>query len=249
MTFIRHFHKNIHYVWPSTLAAGLVLAVSGCSTPKPDKASSPTEATTSDFLDLAATTTNAITSNSIQMADFKPPSPSLAPGLIVGISVLVSGQKEIDEPTKRISNNGELNLPLVGNVRVRGMTLEELSVELQKRYQKYFVDPQVVVEFVRDQNSDLISPWGYVTVLGRVKTPGRVNIPPTQDLTVSSAIQQAGGLDTSARDSAIKITRRNIQGQSEQYEVNLRNVGSKGYVQDDLLLKSGDVVFVPEMIF
>jgi hypothetical protein len=68
-------------------------------------------------------------------------------------------------------------------------------------------------------------------------------------MTISGAIQKAGGLDTSAKDSAIKITRPLPGGKSVQYEVDLRSVGSRGRVHDDLILKPGNVVFVSEMMF
>ena len=175
--------------------------------------------------------------------------PQLSPGLVVGVSVLVSGKKEIDEPAKRISNSGEISLPLIGNVHAGGLSLDDLATKLTKLYRVYFVEPQVVIEFVKDQNSDMVSPWGYVTVLGRVKNPGRVSIPPTQDMTISGAIQKAGGLDSSAKDSSIKVTRQLPGGGSAQYEVNLRSVGSRGRVHDDLILKPNDVIFDPEMVF
>lgn len=175
--------------------------------------------------------------------------PQLGPGLVLQISVLVSGKKEIDEPAKRISASGDLSLPLVGNVPVSGLSLQQLAERLTTLYAEYFVQPQVVVEFVQDRDSDMVSPWGYVTVLGKVKNPGRVSLPPTQDLTVSSAIQKAGGLDTSAKDTAIRVTRRLPDGQAERFDVNLRKVGARGRPQEDLNLKPGDVVFVPEMIF
>ena len=176
--------------------------------------------------------------------------PRLKPGLMIQLQVLVAGNKEIDEPNKRISNSGEISLPLVGNVDVRGLTLDEFSDKLTELYSDYYVQPQIVVQFVQDQTSELISPWGFVTVLGRVRSPGRVSIPPTQDLTVSGAIQQAGGLDTSAKQTAIRITRPGANGDaSEQFETNLKEVGSRGNAADDFILKSGDIIFVPEMMF
>jgi len=96
---------------------------------------------------------------------------------------------------------------------------------------------------------DAISPWGQVTVLGRVKQPGRVNIPPTKDLTVSAAIQNAGGLDSSAKDSAIRVTRRLDDGTYQTMDVDLRAVGARGARANDLILRDGDVVFVPQMMF
>ena len=175
--------------------------------------------------------------------------PRLHSGLLIRLHVLVSGKTEIEEPAKRVTSSGEITLPLIGNMKVEGMTLEDLSQELTKRYEEYFVRPQVVVEFSQDEQSDVASPWGYVTVLGRVKNPGRVKLPPTRNLTVSMAIQQAGGLDTSAKDSAIRVTREGPGGKREQFDVNLRALGSKGRLGTDLTLEPGDLVFVPEMMF
>ena len=176
-------------------------------------------------------------------------SPMLRPGLLVRVTVLVSGKREIDAEVKRVSDNNLLDLPLIGPVAVQGMTLSELSSTLQTRYQDYFIDPQVLAEFVFEERPDAISPWGSVVVLGRVKTPGRVNIPPTQDLTVSGAIQQAGGLDTSAKSSAIRLTRRKPDGSTERITVDFSAVGQRGTVENDLILKPGDLIFVPERVF
>lgn len=175
--------------------------------------------------------------------------PRLHAGVLIRLHVLVSGKTEIEEPAKRVTSTGEITLPLIGDMKVEGMTLEELSRELKKRYEEYFVSPQVVVEFSQDEQSEVASPWGYVTVLGRVKSPGRVKIPPTRNLTVSMAIQQAGGLDTSAKDSSIRVTREGSDGKREQFDVNLRALGSKGRLGTDLTLQPGDLVFVPEMMF
>jgi len=184
-----------------------------------------------------------------QAAYVKENMPRLKVGYLMQVSVIVSGIKEIDEPDKRISNKGELNLPLIGSVQVDGLTLDEVSQKLAGFYKQYFINPQVVVEFGKSQNSELVCPWGYVTVLGRVKKPGRVNIPPTQNLTVSGAIQQAGGLDTSAKDTAIKVTRQSADNQPKQFEINLPAIGSKGHIEEDRALQSGDIVFVPELVF
>ena len=176
-------------------------------------------------------------------------SPLLRPGLLVRVSVLVSGKREIDSEVKRVTDNHQLDLPLIGIVSVEGMSLRTLNEVLQARYREFFINPQVVAEFVVEERADAISPWGSVTVLGRVRTPGRVNIPPTQDLTVSAAIQQAGGFDTSAKTSAIRITRRKPDGKTERITVDFTAVGQQGEAGNDLLLKSGDIIFVPERVF
>lgn len=173
----------------------------------------------------------------------------LRPGLVVEISVIVSGKKEIDERAKRVSERNTLMLPLLDTISVEGLTLEKLCERLTREYQEYFIDPQVVVEFVRDDSGEALSPWGFVTVLGRVKKPGRVSLPATRDMTVSGAIQQAGGFDTSAKDTAIRITRRTDGGRSVVLEVDLRAVGARGRVEQDVGVQSDDVIFVPELVF
>ena len=176
-------------------------------------------------------------------------SPLLRPGLMVRISVLVSGRREIDADIRRVSDNHMLDLPLVGAIPVEGMTLQSLNELLEKRYREYFINPQVVADFVVEERADAMSPWGSVVVLGRVRTPGRVNIPPTQDLTLSAAIQGVGGFDTSARTSAIRLTRRKPDGKNERITIDFTAVGAYGELENDLILKPGDVIFVPERIF
>ncbi len=176
-------------------------------------------------------------------------SPLLRPGLVVRITVLVSGKREIDAETVRVSDNNQLDLPLIGPVPAQGMTLLELNSTLQILYQDYFINPQVFADFVLEDRPDAISPWGSVVVLGRVRTPGRVNIPPTQDLTVSAAIQQAGGLDTSAKVTSVRVTRRSVEGSPEVFIIDFSAIGSRGRSENDLILRPGDLIFVPERVF
>ena len=172
----------------------------------------------------------------------------LRPGLIVNIQVLVAGQKEIEEKSRRISEAGAITLPLVGEVRLEGLTVTESQEQLKIAYGRYFIAPQVILECQVEALAGAVSPWGYVTVLGRVRTPGMVNLPPTRELTVSRAIQLSGGLDTSARRNAIRVTRTR-GGNPEQFEVDLERIGASGQAKDDILLLPGDVIYVPEAVF
>jgi len=174
--------------------------------------------------------------------------PILKPGLLLDVVVTAAGRKEIAEIGKRISDDGSISLPLVGTVRVQGMTLKELCAHLQTIYSTYLRSPQVYTEFNLGSPGSL-SPWGSVTVLGTVRNPGSINIPQTQDLTVSRAIQGAGGLDASADDSSIRISRRNPDGTIKRITANLHAFGSTGELKHDIKLEACDVVFVPEEFF
>jgi len=174
--------------------------------------------------------------------------PRIRTGLVVSVAVLAAGHKEVDEVRKQVSAQGEISLPLVGSVVCAGMTPGEFAKRLETLYSVYIRNPQVAIGFVYDNSPGSVSPWGSVTVLGRVKQPGSINIPPTQDLTVSRAIQLAGGLDTSARDTAIRVTHRAADGVTRQLTVDLRDIGFSGDASGDLPLEAGDVVYVPESV-
>ena len=169
-------------------------------------------------------------------------------GLLLKVVVFVSGSIEISE-TSRVSENGYMSLPLVGRFMAKGITVDQLAQALELSYaEKFYVNPTVDVSFIGEA-SDGISPWGFVTVLGRVKTPGRVSIPATNDMTLTLAIQCAGGLDTSAKQSAIRITRQTNDGKKTVLKVDINRVGAKGRGEEDLALHPGDVIYVPETIF
>lgn len=174
---------------------------------------------------------------------------TLRPGLVVNVTVLVAGKKQVEEVGRRVSETGTLSLPLLGALAVDGETLDSLTDRLTSGYREFFVAPQVIVDFVRDAQSDDVYPWGFVTVLGRVKRPGRVSIPPTRDLTLSGAIQQAGGFDTSAKDTAIQVTRRETDGHTATRQINLREVGVRGRLENDIPLMPDDLVYIPELVF
>ena len=173
----------------------------------------------------------------------------LKPGLMINMSVLVAGKKEIDEPAKRISEGGTIVLPLLGELSIADQDLNQFQDKLTQAYRQFFVEPQVSLEFARDAGTDDSSPWGFVTVLGRVKTPGRIPVPATRDMTVSGAIQKAGGFAASAKDNAILVTRSLPGGRTESRTINLKAVGTAGRVEDDIVLEANDVVYVPEAMF
>ena len=91
-----------------------------------------------------------------------------------------------------------------------------------------------------------VSPWGTVTVLGEVARPGPVNMPSTMDMTVTKVLQEAGGCKPFADKSAILVTRCDQEGNQTKTRVDIKEIGKGGRIDKDMLLKAGDVVWVPE---
>lgn len=173
----------------------------------------------------------------------------LRSGVTFSLYVELAGEVEVESELLRVQPGGEAVLPVVGAVRLEGLTLQEASAKLAQAYSSYYVQmPLVRLQFCVDEAGGT-SPWGYVTVLGRVAKPGRVHLPPTLDLTVSGAIQDADGFDTSANLAAVRLTRSRKDGSKSQVLINMNKIGEGGDSTQDVRLRAGDVIFVPERIF
>ncbi len=149
--------------------------------------------------------------------------------------------------TQRLSSQGEMTLPLIGAVNLAGMTLREAEKTVRGRYLAggYFVDPHVMLS---------IAEYGahYVTVLGQVNHPDRIELPiEASTLGLVAAITQAGGFTRIAREDAVQITRQTAQGSERHITIDVRQfLGRRGDGSaQEFQLQPGDVVFVPERLF
>jgi protein involved in polysaccharide export with SLBB domain len=172
--------------------------------------------------------------------------PLIKVGYALRLFVSAGGKTELPEQVKTVSDKGEIVLPLIGPVKCEGLTLKELSERLSESYKKYILQPQPVVDFVYTGQAGEASPWGAVMVAGSVKQPGRVNIPPTRNLTLSRALQLSGGLEKVADESSIIVTRLNRDGSMKKMVVNYLLVIKRGQRDKDIVLEPGDTVYVPE---
>jgi polysaccharide export outer membrane protein len=187
----------------------------------------------------------AITEPQIDDHMFSPSGePILRPGYILRIAVSVGDKIEINPLDVQISTKSEITLPLIGKVDCAGLTINGLRSRLTNRYGEFFRSPEISADFVvRDPST---SPWGRVLVQGRVRQEGWISIPATRYLMVSDAIQKAGGFGQFARKDNIRVSRRRKDGTIEFFKINLEEIGKKGKTENDMLLKSGDVVYVYE---
>lgn len=163
---------------------------------------------------------------------------TLQPGDLIEIQVF----KEDDMTrTLRINGNGSVTFPLVGNVKLAGSTLEEAESNLANRLTAYLRNPQV---------SMLVKEYGNksVYVLGQVKRPSSIEIPPEKPLTVLEAISSVGGFTDIANTSKVRVL-RTTNGKQESIDVDVAQITKQGNKLLDIALKPGDVVFVPQSMF
>ena len=172
--------------------------------------------------------------------------PRIVAGLTLRISVSASGASAVQEGQKEVDTNGEILMPLIGKVKCEGMTLLDLQEKLASLYKAYFIEPEVSCSFAYVANSNMKSPWGTVLVMGSVGHPGPVNMPSTRDLTVVRALMLASNATALADKSRIRVTRRQKDGSLKKFIVDIEKIGKEGRSEMDILLKPGDVIWVPE---
>jgi polysaccharide export outer membrane protein len=131
--------------------------------------------------------------------------------------------------------DGGFSLPLIGEVKASGRTIQELREELLARIGKLIPDTDVFVG-VRQLAGNKIY------VLGKVARPGEFVL--NRDVDVMQALSIAGGTTPFAEINDIRILRRTGEEQRVfgfQYGAVERGLA----LEQNILLKSGDIVVVP----
>jgi polysaccharide export outer membrane protein len=144
--------------------------------------------------------------------------------------------------TVRVSSQGNISLPLLGVLRVRGLTAEEVEREIRELLaEKYLRDPHVSV-FIKEYRSQRIS------VIGAVEKPGPYDV--TGQKTVLGILGMAGGLKEDAGALLFLIRPPQEEGASEEvkpstYVIDLEELLVGGDLTLNLVVMHGDVINVP----
>lgn len=148
----------------------------------------------------------------------------------------------------RIDSHGHIGLPLIGEVAIGGMTIEEAQDTIQKAYRdgRYLRNPQVTINIEDYAPSE-------VSIQGQVRNPGRYTLPIESTFTVVELVTKAGGITDIGKGTAVTVTRLLPDGTKKVFTVDVDNVikGKKaqGNIEDNtLLLEPGDIVYVPESL-
>ena len=129
-----------------------------------------------------------------------------------------------------IDASGTVNLPYINKVRADGLTPAELSSAIEGSYRsgKIYTNPTITI--VMQPNAR------FVNVGGAVRTPSRV--PFTEDMTLLTAINAAGGFNDFADQRKVRVMRG-----SEVRAYDVRQ--SRRDPSKDIKLQPGDRVEVP----
>ena len=178
-----------------------------------------------------------------------------------GLSLRFLAANELSGPFNLLSD-GTASLPLLGNVRLNGLTLSQASQWLETLYKRQLLRPelQLSIETPRPLR---------IALIGQVSRPGLYTLTPTEasqtEVAVSisglptlvDAIQKAGGITAEADLRSVMLQRR-LPGETGAYKrtrLNLLALILEGDQQQNPLLFDGDTIKVeaaaepvPEMI-
>lgn len=147
----------------------------------------------------------------------------------------------------RVDAKGRINLPLVGEVQVVGLTISDAQKAVENAYRegRYLRTPQVTI------NVEAYAPRE-VSIQGQVRSPGRYPLPIETSMTVLELVTRAGGFTDTAKGTAVNVTRVTPDGKKQVFTIDVDSLlkGKSGANINDnsLMLEPGDIVFVPERI-
>jgi polysaccharide export outer membrane protein len=125
----------------------------------------------------------------------------------------------------KISSQGDISMPLIGNIKAAGMTVAELEDIIEAGYADgYLVSPSVTAQ---------IEEYRPFYIMGEVRAPGQYAY--ADPLTVLNAVAMAGGFTYRAKQDVIRVRRDN----QEIYNV----------VSPQSAVMPGDVIVVEERLF
>ena len=150
-------------------------------------------------------------------------------------------QNEELSSTVPVRPDGKISTPLVEDMVAVGKSPSQLARDIEKSLGEYVKSPKVnVVVMVA------ASVFSQVKVIGQVKTPQA--LPYRDGMTVLDAVLAVGGLGQFAAGNRSHIVRTE-NGKQTEIKVKLDALVNSGDMKQNLLLKPGDVLVVPETRF
>ena len=132
-----------------------------------------------------------------------------------------------------VDEQGTIDFPLLGKIRVEGMTRGEVASYIKGRLveRELVSEPIVTVEYVNLS----------VNVLGEVGKPG--NVPITKDhFTIVDALSRAGDMTINGNRRAVMVN-RNVDGVNEVYYIDMTNM-QQALLSPAYYLQQNDLVYV-----
>ena len=167
------------------------------------------------------------------------PPPAQAADYVIGLedvlSINVWKEPELSVKEVVVRPDGKISLPLVSDIQAKGLTPKELQNRIAERMKEYVAAPNVTVVVLKVTSQS-------VSIVGQVARPGVYYL--GAPLTVLELLARAGGLKEDANAKKIAVV-RNEGGRTSHFPFNYKEVSKGQNLQQNIVLKNGDVVIVP----
>ncbi len=137
--------------------------------------------------------------------------------------------------TVTVQPDGNVDLEVVGNVKVAGLTLDQVHDEIVGVASSQLNHPELAITLKEFQQP-------YVVVAGEVARPGKIEI--HEDTTALQAVMLAGGFMPSARDTQVILFRHINGDMAEVRRLDLHNIKKRSQLEQDTELEPGDMLLV-----
>ena len=172
------------------------------------------------------------------------PPAAVSPNYLIGpgdsLHVFVFQNEELSV-TVPVRPDGKISTPLVEDMVAVGKTPSQLARDIEKSLSEYVKSPKVNVVVM-----GAMSIYSQVKVIGQVKTPQ--SLPFRDGMTVLDAVLAVGGLGQFAAGNRAHLVRTE-NGKQTEIKVKLDALVNNGDMKQNLPLKPGDVLVVPESRF
>ena len=157
----------------------------------------------------------------------------LAAGDLIRISVFQNPTMMLET---RVTENGSVTYPLVGNLKVGGLTIPAAEQTIAEALRKggFVKEPQVSIALLQNRGNQ-------VSVLGQVNRPGRFPLE-TFNMRLSEVLAIAGGISATGAETAVVTGLRD--GKPFRKNIDIAGMFLGKGVEDDLTMSGGDVIYV-----
>lgn len=155
--------------------------------------------------------------------------------LIEAIKTSVTNTQETGQQMSQsvyvVSNEGKINLPVLGELIVDSLTENRLKELLEKKFEKDYIQPFVMLKV--ENRRVFLFKGNTASVVGLNRTPTNI----------LEVIAKSGGLDRHLSTADILIVRGDLK-QPTIFKVNLQTF--QGMRNSEIILQSKDIVYIPE---
>lgn len=146
------------------------------------------------------------------------------------------GQAQLFNPNNSlnyvIQRDSMVQLPVLGNTNLVGMTIREAELHLQDLYSEYYVDPFVQISVTNRR----------VVVFPGNGGEAKVLYLQNNNTTLVEAIGLAGGIPERGRAARIKLIRKEADGERAVYKIDLSTIDGLKY--SDIYVQANDYIYV-----